>query len=496
MNVNKLLQKNVITKSSLNLFLFVVLTFLLIILIQTPTFETFFMADDFWWLDFAGKYSDISQILIQKSPGGWTTIIPNFLFWGQLKVFKYNPLGYYFVNSIIHFFNCLLVYNLVLLISRRKSIAITSSIIFAIHFIHYSDWGPLVWIAAFVQLIVAFFYLISVLFFVKYKYSGKLFYYWISILSFILAIISKETAISLPILLLAWTIIGFPQIKKEKNFLRSIMPLIPFLIILGIYLLYEINFQLSGHYIQTNIYGFGIHNLQNWKYFSNLLLPNPNSPPVKSFMLRSSSSILLSIFQLGTALTRVFIFLGLLVLWIFSRKSVRLWIAFLLIVYLPFIGFIEGFAGPNRYFYLSSIGFSVLFAKGLIWFYDRLKHGERGIKNKILFVIILVFLFLYNFIPIRIWQTLMINNSAVRRQTISLIEEKISSIQPYQDSLNSIYLIGYPQKFGDLEKAINTQFDIGAVFVDSDQDLINDTEPTNNVLLLSYENGEVILNSK
>ena len=133
-----------------------------------PTFDSYFMADDFSWLDFVNSYGYASDIVLQPSPGGWTTPLSNLVFWGLFKAFGPNPQGYYAANALLHLFNSLLVYRLICLVTRRFEIAFGASFVFVLHFAHFSDWGPLVWISAFVQLVVALFYLSSLILFVRY----------------------------------------------------------------------------------------------------------------------------------------------------------------------------------------------------------------------------------------------------------------------------------------------------------------------------------------
>ena len=114
----------------------------------------------------------------------------------DFSLFKLNPHAYHLENLIFHLLNVTLVYYLINLISNKKSVAIITSLLFAIHPMHVES---VAWIAERKDVLYTFFFLISLIFYTKYliKKNNYLFLI-ISILTFILSLFSKPAAVCLP----------------------------------------------------------------------------------------------------------------------------------------------------------------------------------------------------------------------------------------------------------------------------------------------------------
>ena len=453
-----------------------------------PTFDSYFIADDFKWLWFANNDDSVLSAAFHPSVGDWTTPVPNVIFWLSFKAFGFDPHGYYVVMALIHLINSGLVYGLVYLVTKRVGVAFGSASIFALHFIHFSDWGPLVWISAFVQLVVASFYLLALGFFVRYLYFGKKYSYVGALVCFGLALASKETAVTLPLLLLTWCLIELPL--AERRLTRIAIVLGPFWIVLGVYLLYKLMIQqTSDRYFEVGLYGFGKHLISNWKYFSNLVMPNPGSPPVHSYLLRNFPSWTLSLAYLAANLVRLGLVVAGITLWWRGSEHVRLWIALSLITYVPFIGFVGGHAGANRYFYLPTIGFSALLAAGLWWMLGRAsKQRGASVCTSLLTIIILGF-WAYNLLPIRAWQKEMRENS----RPIQLALYAVDNYNAKRATpVAKLYLTGFPlDQSGDLQKAIRLVYGVDTILVDTEQK--DETELSMDTLMLMYEANRVVI---
>jgi len=122
----------------------------------------------------------------------------------EYQAFKLNPYFYYLTNLILHLFNAVLVYFLLkqLLGQETKQLAFYISLLFVVHPIH---WEAVTNIPGRSILLCALFYLGSFFHFVLSR--GKpdsircQWHYLWSVFFFVLAILSKESAIMLPILL-------------------------------------------------------------------------------------------------------------------------------------------------------------------------------------------------------------------------------------------------------------------------------------------------------
>lgn len=165
-------------------------------------------------------------------------------FWGL------NPLGFHLTNIILFMINCLLVYLLILKISNNKNLSFLSSILFAIHPIHAEAVN---WVASRKDVLSGVFFFLSILLYAisisnpsltpfskgrKYQtaqsssvsFTTKRLYYFFSIISFILALFSKPSVITLPLLLPIYEYC-FIYEKQSTRIKNTITRIIPFFII-------------------------------------------------------------------------------------------------------------------------------------------------------------------------------------------------------------------------------------------------------------------------
>jgi hypothetical protein len=251
-----------------------------------------------------------------------------------------------------------------------------------------------------------------------------------------------------------------------------------------VYLLYKLLIQqTSDRYFETGLYGFGGHLISNWKYFSNLVIPNPQSPPVHSYLMRTFPPWALTFADLGAGLVRVGLLVAGLTLWWKGTRDVRLWIALSLLSYLPFIAFAGGHAGPNRYFYLPSIGFSALVASGLTWSFRRVQAQRPSVIAVALLPTVVLGLWLYNLIPIRAWQKEMREDSLPVQQALYRVNELNDRRAA---PVSTIYLVGFPLgASSNLSRAIRLMYGAQTDLVVAQQ--IDEPEVPVDTLILVYD---------
>ncbi len=125
----------------------------------------------------------------------------------EYKYFADNPKIYHLNNLVLHSINSVLIYFLAKRIYSFNSVltglnivgAITASVLFAIHPQHVES---VVWIAERKGLLCTLFFLCSILCYLQYMtkgYSKK--YYILAIISFLLSLLSKPMAVTLPVVL-------------------------------------------------------------------------------------------------------------------------------------------------------------------------------------------------------------------------------------------------------------------------------------------------------
>jgi len=115
----------------------------------------------------------------------------------EYKLYKLNPDGYHLTNLLLHILNITLVFTFLNLLINEKKIAILATFLFALHPVQSE---AVLWIGSRADLLLGFFELLAVITFLRFIRTGNRKYYWWSIVHFILALLSKETAITTPLI--------------------------------------------------------------------------------------------------------------------------------------------------------------------------------------------------------------------------------------------------------------------------------------------------------
>jgi len=140
----------------------------------------------------------------------------------EYRIFGLNPLPYHALNVLLHLVNIMLVYKLTEKLSGNKLTALLVSILFAVHPMHVES---VAWVSERKDVLYTMFYLSSLLIYNKYLTTGfKAGNYWICLLLFVLSLLSKSAAITLPVLLIA-----IDLFKKRKLNTKMFLEKIPFL---------------------------------------------------------------------------------------------------------------------------------------------------------------------------------------------------------------------------------------------------------------------------
>ncbi len=126
--------------------------------------------------------------------------VVTFSYFLDYAIWSLNPSGYHLTNVILHTINCFLLYAVVLRLVRIRTVALLSAVLFSMHpcvteavnAISYRE-----------DILAALFIFLSCLCLIL---SGKKVYYALSLLSYLLSLFSKETAIVMPLFILLWWI--------------------------------------------------------------------------------------------------------------------------------------------------------------------------------------------------------------------------------------------------------------------------------------------------
>lgn len=255
---------------------------ILSLLFLVPSFSLYFVSED---LNFALRYNSLdfptilkniwfptSQFVDQRGlfrPIFFTINIIDYKLWGL------NSFGYHFTNALFHLLNILLIYSFALQIFQRKQIAIGCSLLFLFHPIIANS---VYWISGRTDIISCSFYLISLILINKFLVKNHLIFLIFSSISFLAALLSKEIAITLPLVHI-WQVIYWKYILNRYIDLKksiSIILIFDFFIVL-LFLFYRFLvfgsnlFQIEGIYHIDSFYHLLINIV---KIFSFLVIPS------------------------------------------------------------------------------------------------------------------------------------------------------------------------------------------------------------------------------
>jgi len=390
----------------------VLLLFILSFLVYLPTLEYGFVwDDDVYVVRNVRIYSLNAKSLAWMATGftagnwhplTWFSHALDYAFW-DLDSGKHHLL-----NLILHGLNTALVFILIMtLLSRIASPARdaswnliaggVTSLLFGLHPLHVES---VAWVAERKDLLCAFFYILSILSYICYVFSQvkrrRRVWYGITLILFVLALMSKPMAVTLPFILLLLDGYPFNRFKLDlsKSNLRVLIEKIPFLVLSICSGILTLLAQHSGGAIRT---------------FEQLTLDVRllNALRVLMFYLgKMGFPYKLVPFYPVTVLSHWgYLFYGILVVLITGlcvRMAVKkryIWLvvwSYYLITILPVLGIIQvgGQIAADRYTYLPSLGPFLLFGVITAWTWERASFSRfnKVVKGLLLISIFLVVL--------------------------------------------------------------------------------------------------------
>lgn len=340
-------------------------------------------------------------------PLTWTSFAIDYAFWGL------NPAGYHLTNVILHGLNTFLV---VVLVARLMEIAqqsrtaprndnspqvgtwntsvITAAVtglLFGLHPIHVES---VAWATERKDVLYAFFFLLSILAYIRYVSTssipsenppsppfvkGRIRWYLFSLGLFLLALMSKPMAVTLPVVLLIFDWYPFRRFEDTGKQKLVFIEKIPFFVMsLAIAII-----AITAHHFADALLSFNSAPLVTrilvafkslLSYLGMMLWP-VNLVPFYSYPIEVSA---LSFEYLSSVLLVVGITLACIAI---SSKQ-RLWLAvwaYYTVTLLPVLGLFQ--AGQqemaDRFTYLPGIGPFFMMGLGVAWIFERVSESKR-----------------------------------------------------------------------------------------------------------------------
>ncbi len=142
----------------------------------------------------------------------------------QYAYFGFNATSYHLVNVAFHVMNVLLVYVLMERLSGKRFTALVVAALFALHPMHVES---VAWISETKDVLYTFFYLLALIVYVKFmKSTHKLGYYLLCFGLFVASMLSKPSAVTLPIVMLA-----MDMYQGRKLQWKPILEKVPFVLL-------------------------------------------------------------------------------------------------------------------------------------------------------------------------------------------------------------------------------------------------------------------------
>jgi len=291
----------------------------------------------------------------------------------EYHFFKLDPHIYHLTNVILHLLNALLVFWLILLLSRKAWVSLIVALLFGIHPLHVES---VAWVSERKDVLYSLFFLSGIIAYI-YSLREKInVYHYITFFLFILSLLVKPMGLTFPFILLLCDYILYIKLDKDNIKRKAV-----FFVTSGIFLVFTLVFA-SGYSSRQPSFVFldsiFIANYALLFYLSKIILP------VKLCALYPYPQ------KNGNLLPFIFLISPLIILIlssavILSRRYTRKIIfgsLFFLICVFPVLQLVPtgNAIVADRYAYLSSIGIFYIIAEFIAWLYQKKLRKTLVIK--------------------------------------------------------------------------------------------------------------------
>jgi len=130
-----------------------------------------------------------------------------------------NPLGYHIFNILYHSITVFLIYLIALYLVGNFKIALLSAVFFIVHPIHAD---AVTYISGRRDILSAIFFFLAFYYFIKFRDSHRKKYITIIIFSYILAVFTKEMAVTLPLVMFCYDYVKEFRSAFKTSFLKEL----------------------------------------------------------------------------------------------------------------------------------------------------------------------------------------------------------------------------------------------------------------------------------
>ena len=162
----------------------------------------------------------------------------NILLIVNYALFGSSAWAWHLVNILIHAAVSFLIYIVIKEVSGRQWLSLITACLFAVHPAHAES---VAWISGVTDPLMSLFFLSAFLFYLKYRNSGRVLILFASLTAYLLALLSKETASALPLVICFYEIVDDREVSFTKRMRRTLIVIAMFAIPTGLYFLLRYN---------------------------------------------------------------------------------------------------------------------------------------------------------------------------------------------------------------------------------------------------------------
>jgi len=331
------------------------------------------------------------------------------------SLFGAAPWGWHLVNVLIHMGVTALVFVMVRQLIGRADVASVSATLFAIHPVHAES---VAWASGITDPMMALFLIPAFVSYVRYRVKGHIGWLAASSLFFLLALLTKETAMSLPVITAGYELLYQSHATRARRLVRALAGAAVFAVPALIY------FFLRYHALNTLLFvggsryplalGLKTIPLALLKYFKLLVVPFGYSyQHLTLFVTDVTQSRFVIPAGVIVALAAVIL--------IKSTRDLRFAAIWFIATLIPALAAISQFDPEyivqERYLYLPSIGFCMAVAIGVVRLSTREWLGVSGRTIASSLVLVLV----------TVWAIAYVRNIRAWRNTISVYQNCVET---------------------------------------------------------------------
>lgn len=315
-------------------------------------------------------------------------------------VWGLNPLGYHLTNNILHAINTSLVFILSIklmgyanpVIGKKDYypffVGAITALLFGIHPLHVES---VAWISERKDVLCGFFFLTTLLAYIRYAAanSKRPYYYGLCLILFVLALLSKPMAVSLPVVLLILDFYPLQRLMigdRLRNVKAMFIEKLPFFLLSLVSSIITVIAQRAGEALQSfDVYPLKMRIFDSIRAFGFYLIKMVFPFNLAPFYPHTMELNFFTVDYLGSFV----LLIATTVLSIRSLKRNRLFFSvwlYYVVTLIPVIGIIKvgGHVMADRYTYLPSIGPFLLAGIGVGAFIERCKKRQYQMSLVIL----------------------------------------------------------------------------------------------------------------